>query len=226
MRVARLLACLSVLGVAAIGSSAENTFGTTVTSYVSVGPNEFLPTDSSAAYSVVYRLIVSSGTWTHFARLPSGALLTSIEWDYCDGDGGNSPTFGVFRLDRTGSEAGGNVLTPAAYPPGCRTITQDLTSSNLIVQNHDYRFILYFSPSAAVEFVGAVIGYRLQVSPAPLTATFGDVPTSDFAFQYVEALVASGVTGGCGGGNYCPDSFVTRRQMAIFIAKALGLQWP
>ena len=24
---------------------------------------------------------------------------------------------------------------------------------------------------------------------------------------------------------YCPDSFVTRRQMAIFIAKALGLQW-
>lgn len=69
------------------------------------------------------------------------------------------------------------------------------------------------------------LGYELQVSPAPSTATFGDVPTSDAAFQYVEALVASGITAGCGGGNYCPDHFVTRRQMAVFIAKALGLDW-
>ncbi len=48
----------------------------------------------------------------------------------------------------------------------------------------------------------------------------------DFGFQYVEALVASGITGGCGSGSYCPDNPVTRRQMAIFLAKALGLHWP
>jgi hypothetical protein len=36
--------------------------------------------------------------------------------------------------------------------------------------------------------------------------------------------VASGITAGCGGGNYCPDA-PTRRQMAIFLAKALGLHW-
>ncbi len=68
--------------------------------------------------------------------------------------------------------------------------------------------------------------WRRQVSPAPATSTFNDVPASDFGFQYVEALVASGITGGCGGGNYCPDNPVTRRQMAIFIAKALGLHRP
>jgi len=51
------------------------------------------------------------------------------------------------------------------------------------------------------------------------------VPTSDPAFAFVEALAASGITGGCGGGNFCPTNPVTRRQMAIFLAKALGLSF-
>jgi S-layer family protein len=76
------------------------------------------------------------------------------------------------------------------------------------------------------SFAGMRVGYKLQVSPAPATADFGDVPTSHPFFQYIEALYKSGVTGGCGGGNYCPDSNVTRGQMAVFLAKALGLQFP
>jgi hypothetical protein len=64
------------------------------------------------------------------------------------------------------------------------------------------------------------------VSPPPQTATFNDVPTDHPFFQYVEALNASGVTGGCGNNNYCPDSPVTRGQMAVFFSKALGLHWP
>ena len=72
---------------------------------------------------------------------------------------------------------------------------------------------------------GAMVAWKYQVSPAPGVATFNDVPTSDPAFQYIEALVASGVTAGCGGGNYCPDAALTRRQMAVFLSKALGLYW-
>jgi len=75
------------------------------------------------------------------------------------------------------------------------------------------------------SFAGMRVGYKLQVSPAPGTATFGDVPTSHPFFQYIEALAASGITGGCGNGNYCPDAALTRGQMAVFLAKALGLQW-
>ena len=70
------------------------------------------------------------------------------------------------------------------------------------------------------------IWWKRTVSPAPATATFNDVPTSDPAFQFVEALAASGITAGCGGGNYCPDAGLTRRQMAVFLSKALGLHWP
>jgi hypothetical protein len=70
------------------------------------------------------------------------------------------------------------------------------------------------------------VSWTRQVSPAPATATFGDVPTDHNFFQFVEALAKSGITGGCGGGNYCPDAPLTRGQMAVFLAKALGLQWP
>ena len=49
----------------------------------------------------------------------------------------------------------------------------------------------YIAPDIADEalaLVGAVVGYKLQVSPAPPTATFGDVPTGHQFFQYIEAL--------------------------------------
>ena len=36
----------------------------------------------------------------------------------------------------------------------------------------------------------------------------------------------SGITGGCGAGNYCPNQPLTRGQMAVFLAKGLGLSWP
>jgi len=77
------------------------------------------------------------------------------------------------------------------------------------------------------QFIGWVeVWWRRTVSPAPATATFNDVPTDHPFFQYVEALAASGITGGCGGGNFCPNNPVTRGQMAVFLAKALGLHWP
>ena len=70
------------------------------------------------------------------------------------------------------------------------------------------------------------VRYRLQVSPPPEAATFGDVPTSHPFFQFVEALASSGITAGCGNGNFCPDQPLTRGQMAVFLSKALGLHWP
>jgi hypothetical protein len=37
--------------------------------------------------------------------------------------------------------------------------------------------------------------------------------------------VKSGITAGCGGGNYCLDAALTRGQMAVFLSKALGLHF-
>jgi hypothetical protein len=70
--------------------------------------------------------------------------------------------------------------------------------------------------------------WRRTVSPAPGSAFFNDVPTTHPYFQFIEALRASGITGGCQAEPplYCPNAPVTRGQMAAFLAKALGLHWP
>jgi hypothetical protein len=53
---------------------------------------------------------------------------------------------------------------------------------------------------------------------------FNDVePATHFAFLFIETLERSGVTGGCGNDNYCPDDPVTRAQMAVFLVRTFGL---
>jgi hypothetical protein len=60
--------------------------------------------------------------------------------------------------------------------------------------------------------------------PPPATgAAFTDVPADYWAAAWIEQLVAEGITSGCGGGNYCPDSSVTRAQMAVFLVKTFNL---
>jgi Tol biopolymer transport system component len=49
---------------------------------------------------------------------------------------------------------------------------------------------------------------------------FIDVPTTHPFCGFVERLAADGITGGCGGGNFCPNDPVTRAQMAVFLVSA------
>ncbi len=50
--------------------------------------------------------------------------------------------------------------------------------------------------------------------------SFLDVPTTNNFYSFIETIFHKGITGGCGGGNYCPDNNVTRAQMAVFLLKA------
>ncbi len=67
----------------------------------------------------------------------------------------------------------------------------------------------------------AVLTLVLAMAAVPLGALashdFADVPDSNLFHADISALAASGVTSGCGGGNYCPSAFVTREQMAAFM---------
>ena len=51
------------------------------------------------------------------------------------------------------------------------------------------------------------------------TVSFSDVPATYWAWSYIEGLYNAGVTAGCGGGNYCPDTNVTRAEMAVFLLR-------
>ncbi len=99
----------------------------------------------------------------------------------------------------------------------------------LVPGNLDRAFVLDVEQAAIpdLQYFGYVeIWWRLTVSDPPATPTFGDVSTSHQFYQFIEALAKSGITGGCGGGNYCADAPLTRGQMAVFLSKALGLHWP
>jgi hypothetical protein len=56
--------------------------------------------------------------------------------------------------------------------------------------------------------------------PAATGTVFSDVPASGGFAKWIEQLAADHITGGCGGGNYCPSAAVTRAEMAIFLLKA------
>jgi hypothetical protein len=51
---------------------------------------------------------------------------------------------------------------------------------------------------------------------------FNDVPASSPFCPFIEELSRRGITGGCGGGNFCPGDPVTRQQMAVFLVKAVA----
>ena len=91
---------------------------------------------------------------------------------------------------------------------------------------HYVGLFLPHSISGQLALGGVKIQWKRQISPPPSTPTFGDVPPSHLFSPFIEALAASGITAGCGDGtNYCPNAALTRGQMAVFLAKALGLHW-
>jgi hypothetical protein len=61
------------------------------------------------------------------------------------------------------------------------------------------------------------------VPPPCSAAPFADVPCLSPFAPWVQALVARGITAGCGGGLYCPTDPVTRGQMAVFLTKTFSL---
>ncbi len=56
-------------------------------------------------------------------------------------------------------------------------------------------------------------------TPPPCAGVFPDVPCSSNFAPWIEAMAAEGITGGCGGGNFCPSNPVRRDQMAVFLLK-------
>lgn len=226
-------------------SAAAPAWGTTAASYVRIGAEEFHPATTygptnwgtlwNPGTSQTYEwLAPETGTQFYFStpHLPDGALLGSLEMDACDYGGAQLLTLQLFDCDGYGyctPTPLATVTSSADAGNACAKSLADLSSLSYTVNNANRRLLLAATFGAfdgTLNLGSAVVSYSLQVRPAPATPTFNDVPSSDFGFQYIEALAASGITGGCGGGSFCPDAPVTRRQMAIFIAKALGLNYP
>ena len=161
-------------------------------------------------------------------HLPEGALLEEVDFHYWDSIDGSQPfvslaTAGSGTPDQIINDnlpefsGGVNDASFVISPP---RVIHNLNTMYVLNMQLDTTDLTHYE---ALYWI--TVRYRLQVSPAPEVATFNDVPTNHPFFQFIEALAASGITGGCGGGNYCPDAPLTRGQMAVFLSKALGLHW-
>jgi S-layer family protein len=78
------------------------------------------------------------------------------------------------------------------------------------------------TPRLRLAIVAAVTMALLAV-PVAVSAVaqfFNDVPPTDWAYDEVQWLAFVGLTNGCGGGDYCPDDGVSRREMAVFTNRA------
>ncbi len=66
-------------------------------------------------------------------------------------------------------------------------------------------------------------GYRPPACTAP---RFSDVPCSNPLAPWINEIAARGITGGCGGGKFCPGGAVSRAEMAVFLSATFGLSLP
>ena len=144
---------------------------------------------------------------------------------------GNPPVITVVVQNPVVTSLTGDVGSTDAFTAGNFSTTQ-----NDIDDTVDNKFCAYHvmldlendnCKGNNIRFYKARVAWQRQISPGPGSATFFDVPLAHPFFKEVEALAASGITGGCGdGSNYCPNNPVTRGQMAAFLARALGLHFP
>ena len=69
---------------------------------------------------------------------------------------------------------------------------------------------------------------RINALAAVAIPTFADVPKSYWAWDQIETLYATGITGGCAQNpmRYCPERNVTRAEMAVFLDRVLGFANP
>lgn len=75
----------------------------------------------------------------------------------------------------------------------------------------------------AVFLLRSKYGAAYTPPPAGGSTGFADVPPTHWAAAWIKQLAAEGITGGCGNGNYCPSSPVTRDQMAVFLVRTFNL---
>jgi S-layer homology domain len=220
--------------------SAEQ-YGTECCQMLSIPASSFQPIHTSLFTSNVeyesYGYVRTDGVMWAGVNLPTGAKLDNIDFYYFDdGAAVNScatlmaytgPTLlgqppSEYQVGQACSSGSGG------YGYAIEEISGTIDNSVWFSNGAHYTVTIgpFTLPLHDTVFKGVTIWWHREVGPPPGTATFNDVPTSHPQFQFIEALAESGITVGCGGGSYCPDNPLTRGQMAVFLAKALGLYWP
>jgi hypothetical protein len=248
-----LSACLSLLLVASIAGGQEastNSIGGEAPTVVAganrpqdfgVGPqqaytvtaNAMTPLVSDTTYNYsgggIARYRTGGSFWFQGqVVVPTGALLTGFEVDGCDTSATATIDAFLHRCPTGGGACAtlASVSSGGAPTPGCTFFFSGIANHtvNQLAASYDVEVALT-GTDQSTRFQAVRVYWQRQLSPAPQSPTFGDVPTDHPFFRVIEALNTSGITSGCGSGNFCPEDVVKRKDFAKFLARALGLAY-
>ena len=152
--------------------------------------------------------------------------------DYCPGNSTLRQQMAVFVL---------KALEGATYlPPPCTGVFNDVTCPSMfadwIEELYNRGVVVGCATPGGPNYcpTSPVLRQQMPVfllktllgsayTPPACTGLFADVTCPSPFADWIEDIFNLGITGGCGGGNFCPGDPTTRGQMAVFLTKTFGL---
>jgi glucose/arabinose dehydrogenase len=177
-------------------------------------------------------------SWPYVEALFENGLTQGCDGtNYCVGNAANRAEMAVFLVRA--------LHGPSFVPPTSTGIFADVPASHWaapwieqlyhdgITQGCATSPLRYCPDSSVTRAEMAIFLLRARhggsyTPPAASGMVFADVPTSQFAADWIERLYAEGVTTGCDTNplRYCPADPVIRDQMAAFLTRAFNLSLP
>ncbi|HKI02826.1 MAG TPA: S-layer homology domain-containing protein [Thermoanaerobaculia bacterium] len=176
--------------------SIETLYAAGLTGGCATGPLRYCPTGSVSRAEMAAFLVKASHGTVYVPPVPTG-IFADVPVDFWA-----APAIEQIFLDGITS---GCALAPLRYCPDSFMSRAEMAVF-LLRAKHGALFI-----------------------PPPATGTvFADVPADAFAAAWIEQLASEGLTGGCATDpvRYCPDSTVSRDQMAVFLVRTFNLTAP
>ncbi len=217
-------ACSSAFPPSVVTLTAAPSAGSTFTVWTGCTPVVGNPNQCTATLAVNTTVDAAFTSVANFAISPASVSLGGIVV--------GSTVLQTITITNTGVVPSLTV-GPITITPGDFTIASDLCSGIPLNAAASCTVMVKFltattGPNSATlnipsnDPLAPIISVPLSGSGS-LIPVFGDVPAGAFAGNFINSLFYNGITEGCGGGFFCPNFFITRKEMAVFLETSLGV---
>ena len=187
-------------------------------------------TSSSSIGNQWYRdnALISSATGKTFSATQSGAYTVIVTLNNCSSGPSAAANVTVNPIPATPAIAatqsvasGATGITSSVANHAGSSYRWTITGGGTITGGQGTSTIAYDAALPGTIMTLSVVETRFGCA-SPVASwrqlvDFNDVPPSNPFHNFVVKIARAGITGGCGGGNFCPASSVTRAQMAVFL---------